>query len=71
MQFSGARARRLPTAMMMRFGFNPDKALATADRLVQQAKFPQAIELYEKVLDQQATNLVLRNNLGDLYAKVG
>ncbi|MGH9491650.1 MAG: tetratricopeptide repeat protein, partial [Terriglobales bacterium] len=42
-----------------------------ADRLVQQAKFPQAIELYEKVLDQQATNLVLRNNLGDLYAKVG
>lgn len=57
--------------MMMRFGFNPDKALATADRLVQQGKFPQAIELYEKVLDQQATNLVLRNNLGDLYAKVG
>lgn len=57
--------------MMMRFGFNAEKALATADRLVQQAKFSQAIELYEKVLDQQAANLTLRNNLGDLYAKVG
>lgn len=57
--------------MMMRFGFNAEKALATADRLVQQGKFAQAIELYEKVLDQQATNLILRNNLGDLYAKVG
>lgn len=57
--------------MMMRFGFNPEKALATADRLVQQGKFPQAIELYEKVLAQQSSNLILRNNLGDLYAKVG
>ncbi|MGH9533694.1 MAG: tetratricopeptide repeat protein [Terriglobales bacterium] len=56
---------------MMRFGFNPEKALATADRLVQQGKFPQAIELYEKVLAQQSSNLILRNNLGDLYAKVG
>ncbi len=55
----------------MLFGFNPEKALASAEKLVQQGKFAQAIELYEKVLPQQGSNLNLRNSLGDLYVRVG
>ncbi|HZT74933.1 MAG TPA: tetratricopeptide repeat protein [Terriglobales bacterium] len=55
----------------MRFGFNPEKTLANAEKCVQQGKFAQAIELYEKVLPHQPNNLNLRNNLGDLYVRQG
>lgn len=65
----GSAPARLP--IRMRFGFNPEKVLASAEKFVQQGKFAQAIDLYEKVLPHQPSNLNLRNNLGDLYARQG
>ena len=55
----------------MLFGFHPEKALANAERLVQQGKFPAAIDIYEKLISQQTPIPSLKNNLGDLYVQVG
>lgn len=55
----------------MLFGFHPEKALANAERLVQQGKFPAAIDIYEKLISQQSPIPNLKNNLGDLYVQVG
>ncbi|MHB8734995.1 MAG: tetratricopeptide repeat protein [Terriglobales bacterium] len=53
------------------FGFNPEKALANAEKLIQQNKTAAAVELYEKVLEQRPGDQNLRNNLGDLYGRLG
>ncbi len=56
---------------MALFGFNKQKALASAEKYVQQGKLQNAISEYEKVLKADAKDLTVTNTVGDLYSRLG
>lgn len=57
--------------MALGFGFNKAKALASAEKFVQQGKLQNAIAEYEKIVKEDAKDLTVLNTLGDLCARVG
>ena len=57
--------------MALGFGFNKAKALASAEKFVQQGKLQNAISEYEKILKQEPGDLNAVNTVGDLYARLG
>jgi pilus assembly protein FimV len=65
----GALVQRL--AMALGFGFNKAKALASAEKFVQQGKLQNAIAEYEKVIKEDPKDLTVLNTVGDLCARVG
>jgi pilus assembly protein FimV len=57
--------------MVLGFGFNKAKVLASAEKYVQQGKLQAAIGEYEKVIREDARDLTVLNTIGDLYARLG
>jgi tetratricopeptide (TPR) repeat protein len=57
--------------MAFGFGFNKQKVLSAAEKYVQQAKLPNAIAEYEKILKADPKDLTVSNTVGDLYARLG
>ena len=57
--------------MALGFGFNKAKALAAAEKFVQQGKLPNAITEYLKVVKEDPKDLTVMNTVGDLYARLG
>jgi pilus assembly protein FimV len=56
---------------MALFGFNKQKALANAEKYVQQGKLQNAISEYEKVIKNDPKDLTVTNTVGDLYSRLG
>ncbi len=56
---------------MALFGFNKQKALANAEKHVQQGKLQNAISEYEKVIKNDPKDLTVTNTVGDLYSRLG
>jgi tetratricopeptide (TPR) repeat protein len=57
--------------MAFGFGFNKQKALAAAEKYVQQGKLSNAISEYEKVIKADPKDLTVTNTVGDLYSRLG
>ncbi len=57
--------------MVLGFGFNKAKVLASAEKYVQQGKLQAAIGEYEKIIREDARDLTVLNTIGDLYARLG
>src|SRR5579864_1641 len=57
--------------MAFGFGFNREKALAAAEKFVQQGKLQGAIGEYEKIIKEDPKDLTVLNTVGDLCARIG
>jgi pilus assembly protein FimV len=57
--------------MAFGFGFNREKALAAAEKFVQQGKLQNAIVEYEKIIKEDPKDLTVLNTVGDLCARIG
>src|SRR5512135_1829970 len=57
--------------IMLGFGFNKTKVLASAERYVQQGKLQNAIADYEKIAKEDPKDITVLNTIGDLYARLG
>lgn len=57
--------------MVLGFGFNKAKVLASAEKNVKAGKLQNAIADYERILKEDPKDLTVMNTVGDLYARVG
>jgi diguanylate cyclase (GGDEF)-like protein len=55
----------------MIFGFNREKTQKSAEKFVQQGKYPAAIEEYRKILEVDSEDINIVNTVGDLSARLG
>jgi diguanylate cyclase (GGDEF)-like protein len=54
----------------MIFGFNREKTQKSAEKYVQQGKYPAAIEEYRKILEYDSEDINIVNTIGDLCARL-
>ena len=54
----------------MIFGFNREKTQKSAEKYVQQGKYPAAIEEYKKILEYDSEDINIVNTIGDLCARL-
>src|SRR6266566_9984542 len=68
---SGEARSGVRNLMAFGFGFNKQKVLSAAEKVVQQGKLQEAISEYEKVLKADPKDLTVMNTVGDLYSRLG